>query len=52
MDVVDLKAEAVASFDPIEWFDSELDAASAPDASSKPEENPDGVQVSFHSSSD
>lgn len=51
MDLIDLKPEVVASFDPIEWFDSELDAASEPDAPSKPEENPDGVQVSFHSSS-
>lgn len=49
---IDPKPQEVATFDPIEWADSEPDAISEQNASSEPKADKDGVSVSIHSSSD
>lgn len=42
----DSESEAVASFDPVEWADSERDALLEQYSPSEPEADPDGVLVS------
>ena len=52
MDSCDSEQDVVALFDHVEWYKSEPEAFSEPDAPSKPEEDLDGVSVSMRSSSD
>lgn len=48
----DPEPDEVASFNPIEWDNSEHEASSEPDAPSKDEPDADGVPFSVHFSSD
>lgn len=47
----DMEPKEVASFDPVEWANSEPDASSEPDSPSKQEEDLEGVSISVRSSS-